>query len=66
VDVKRDRRPRALASTIRDVEQLLQDEPGISAAQVALRLGLRKQTAQIIVRGLRSPVERFPNSEKAA
>jgi hypothetical protein len=64
--VKRGRPARKLAATIRQVEQLLNDEPGISAAAVALRLGLRKQTAQIIVSGLRARQNRFPNSAEAA
>jgi hypothetical protein len=64
--VKRGRKPRTLNATIRQVERLLAEEPDISAAQVAFRLGLRKQTAQLIVRGLREPTGRFPNSETTA
>lgn len=58
----RGRPARALSKTFRDVEELLEAEPGISAAQIALRLGLRKQTAQLIVRGLESRERRFPKS----
>lgn len=64
--MKKGRPSRPLAATFRDVEQLLREEPEISAAQVAFRLGIRKQTAQIIVRGLRGDARRFPNSERAA
>lgn len=64
--MRRGRPARPLAATIRAVDELLKAEPGISAAQVALQLGIRKQSAQIIVRGLRSPLGRFPNSERAA
>ena len=64
--MKRGRPPRTLAATIRDVDTLLREQPDISAAQVALRLRLRRQTAGLILRGLRSGDNPFPNSEKAA
>lgn len=64
--MRRGRPSRPLAATFRDVEQLLREEPEISAAQVALRLGLRKQTAQIIVAGLRERARRFPKGEEPA
>jgi hypothetical protein len=54
-----------LAATIRAVERLVAEEPDISANEVALRLRLRRATAGLILRGLRTAdgsEKPFPNT----